>query len=141
MNWGVGLIILYSSFVVFMLSLVYKCNSHKFDLVSSDYYEKELAYQKVMDGDKNKALLESPVIIAQNNNAINITLPASQTAIQNGSLFFYRPSDASKDFKLAFNSINTNILRDRFQKGLYKVKITWEQSGELFYDEQNLTIQ
>ncbi len=53
MNWGVRITILYSSFVLFMSTMVYMCTRQHFDLVAPDYYAQELQYQKVIDGTNN----------------------------------------------------------------------------------------
>ena len=90
MNWGLRIIILYSGFVIFMLGLVYKCTQQKFDLVAKDYYAQELAYQKVIDGSHNNALLQTPVKIEQQAAGILVQLPASQAGFQHGKIFFYR---------------------------------------------------
>ena len=139
-NWGVKIIIVYSVFVVFMLGMVYMCTRQHFDLVSSDYYAQELKYQQVIDGTKNTSELEDAIVIKQSPTSIDIVLPASQKSIENGKAFFYRPSDASKDFTEAFTSNTFRVDRSRLIAGVYKVKITWTESGKNFFDEQSLYI-
>jgi hypothetical protein len=139
-NWGVKIIIVYSVFVLFMLGMVYMCTRQHFDLVSSDYYAQELKYQQVIDGTKNTSELEEPIVIKQSSNSIDIALPASQKSIENGKAFFYRPSDASKDFTEAFTSNNFRVDKSKLIAGLYKVKITWTESGKDFFDEHSLYI-
>jgi len=139
-NWGVKIIIVYSVFVLFMLGMVYMCTRQHFDLVSSDYYAQELQYQQVIDGAKNTSQLEEPIVIKQSSNSIDIALPASQKSIENGKAFFYRPSDASKDFTEAFTSNNFRVDKSKMIPGVYKVKITWTESGKDFFEEQSLYI-
>ena len=139
-NWGVKIIIVYSVFVVFMLGMVYMCTRQHFDLVSSDYYAQELKYQQVIDGTNNTKELGQPVTITQTENSIDISLPASQNLIENGKAFFYRPSNASKDFTEVFTSNHFKVDKSKLITGVYKVKITWTQSGKNFFEEQSLYI-
>jgi hypothetical protein len=140
-NWGLRIILLYSGFVIFMLALVYKCTQQKFDLVAKDYYAQELAYQKVIDGSHNKRELQAPIKIEQQGQNLLVQLPASQAGLQNGKIFFYRPSDASKDRVIDFSAVNTIISQEKFIQGLYKVKLTWDNNGKHYFDEQSIYIQ
>lgn len=141
MNWGLRIIILYSGFVIFMLALVYKCTQQKFDLVAKDYYAQELVYQKVIDGSQNKALLNASINIKQEGGNVLVQLPPSQAGFQNGKVFFYRPSDASKDRTIDFTTVNTIVNQKQFVQGLYKVKLTWDKNGKHYFDEQSIYIQ
>lgn len=140
-NWGLRIIILYSGFVLLMLTLVYKCTQQKFDLVSKDYYAQELAYQKVIDGSHNMTMLNEQVTIKQQPGGIYIQLPDSQVGLENGKIFFYRPSDASKDRKIDFSTINTAVSYKDLVKGVYKIKLTWDLNDKHFFEEQSIYIQ
>mgnify|MGYP003351831803 CR=1 FL=1 len=51
-NWGWRIVMLYGGFVVLILFLVYKTTTVKDDLVTPDYYAKELKYQEQLDKQK-----------------------------------------------------------------------------------------
>jgi hypothetical protein len=140
-NWGVKLIIAYSAFVVFMLGMVFLCTRQHYDLVSADYYAQELKYQNVIDGANNTKALKEKVLIAQTESAVNITMPASQPVIEKGEMFFYRPSDARRDFTIPFSTNTIQVGREKLSAGLYKVKITWTVSGKQYFDEQSLYVK
>jgi hypothetical protein len=140
-NWGLRIILLYSGFVIFMLLLVYKCTQQKYDLVAKDYYAQELAYQTVIDGDRNKMQLQTPIKIEQQGTNLIVQLPESQTGLQKGKMFFYRPSDASKDKIIDLTSIHTIVDGKDFIPGVYKIKLTWENEGKNYFDEQSIYVQ
>ena len=48
-NWGYKILFVYLSFAGGILYLVYRTSLENRDLVSDNYYEEELAYQKVID--------------------------------------------------------------------------------------------
>ena len=49
-SWGNKIFILYTTFAISMIVLVYKCCQTNYDLVSANYYDEELAYQQLIDG-------------------------------------------------------------------------------------------
>ena len=48
-NWGTGIVIFITQFVVSMSAMVFKASQQNVDLVTEDYYEKELAFQGLKD--------------------------------------------------------------------------------------------
>jgi len=142
-NWGNKLIIVYSTFVLGMGFMVYKCTQQKTEMVTADYYEKELKYQEVIDGIQNANNLGMAMKLEQQDATVMLTMPAEALGAT-GSVDFYRPSDASKDFTV---SLGTNaggmqlFDRAKFVTGLYKVKVNWEKEGRKFYAEQSLVIK
>lgn len=48
-NWGTGITIFIVLFVVSMSAMVFKASQQNVDLVTEDYYEKELAFQDLKD--------------------------------------------------------------------------------------------
>jgi nitrogen fixation protein FixH len=140
-NWGVRIIIMYSSFVVFMLFMVYKCTMQHYDLVSGDYYAQELKYQDVIDGKNNLVALNEKVVIQNNGDVYDITLPAAAGKITGGEVFFYKPNSAAGDFRVPVVSGNVQVAKTKMAHGMYKVKITWNAGGKEYYDEQPLMVK
>ncbi|CAN5466874.1 FixH family protein [soil metagenome] len=140
-NWGVKITIAYTTFVLFMGTMVYMCTRQHFDLVSEDYYAQELKYQQVIDGTNNAKDLKQPVLIDQSGSAILIKLPTINSAFEKGEILFYRPSNSTSDFTVAVTSNATEVSKEKMHAGLYKVKINWTAEGKHFYDEQSLDIK
>jgi len=60
MNWGYKIFIVYGVFVAGILFMVVKSSSQQMDLVTTDYYEKELKYQdKIDEAARTNALSEN----------------------------------------------------------------------------------
>ena len=64
-NWGKGITILISGFVIFMLGLVGFASFQSFNLVETDYYQKEINYQDHIDKVKRTSVLSDGVKISQ----------------------------------------------------------------------------
>ena len=52
-NWGWGIFIVLVLFIAFIGNLVYKSSQVRVDLVSENYYEKEIKYQHQIESEKN----------------------------------------------------------------------------------------
>lgn len=142
-NWGFGAFALYGSFVLFILFMVFKTSKEKVELVTEDYYEKDLVYQQRIDKlNRTKALGENITWqIVDNHLKINIPKEASKNA--SGDLIFFRPSDESMDLVIPINLNDESaqfIELSKFSKGMYKVKVDWMDNNLAFYDEQIIII-
>lgn len=145
MSWGIRITVLYMSFVTLILTLVYITTNNKEELESKDYYKQELAYQSKIDAITNANLLASPINYEVNGKIIDITIPAElQTKDFLGEIYFFRPSDASKDLNLKFNvggSGKISITDSKLLKGVYKMKITINSNGKKYIKEEVINIK
>ena len=145
MNWGHRIAILYSLFVIFMITLVTLCVKQKdVTLVSEDYYKKELAYQDEIEKQRNTDKLLTPVTIqyVSTIKTVVITFPDTlRGAI--GKIQFYRPSDAKKDIIVALKiaaSVTQEIPVGQLSRGLWVVKIEWQKDGKGYLKEEKITL-
>ena len=72
LNWGTRITVLYLGFVALIVFLVAGSMRQSFDLVSPDYYQKELEYQSVIEAGKNQAAVSSPVKVIPNADFVMI---------------------------------------------------------------------
>lgn len=143
-GWGTRVTILYCSFVVMILILVFIAMTQDFHLVTDDYYAKEIQYQQQIDKLNNSALLSEKLIIQYDRKAENISFSFPENPGLKGEILFYRPSDANKDFNLPIQMDEQNrqfITTQKLLKGLWKVKVDWEANGTNYYDEKTIIVQ
>ena len=116
------------------------------DLVSPDYYERELRFQGRLNSMNRTAGLSGRVRLAYNAKASNleVALPLlANTSKVTGNVELYRPSDSSLDrsLKLEPDEEGRESLRvEGIRPGLWKVRVTWSSGGEEYFDEQTLII-
>ena len=142
MNWGNKIIILYLSFVVLIVAMAFMSMNQQVDLVSADYYEKELKFQDKIDGENNFKLLDTVIAVRANKNTLDIIFP-KQFIDKDivGNILIYRPSDASMDIKTPIGmepSAQQQIVLKNFKRGLYKIQLDWAMQGKKYFYEQNL---
>ena len=140
-SWGHKILFVYLAFVVGILFLVFKANQEKFDLVTPNYYDAELKFQKVIDDRQHVSELSAPPKITHSVNSVGIQLPNEfLNKDVTGQLYLYRPSDAGKDLKLDFSTNNSFIavaLKENLS-GAYEVKLSWQANGKTYYNEQRI---
>lgn len=143
LNWGTKIALMYGGFVVLIMFLVIKSMKQDFQLVSDDYYQKEIKYQDVIDGSKNQAQLSAPIAIHANEQKVTLDFPADFTNQElKGSVQFYSSVNAKWDAKFPLKAIanSMDIDRTQLQKTRYTIKINWEAAGKKYYQEDSLNL-
>jgi len=140
-NWGYKILFVYLAFAGGILYLVYRTSLENRDLVSDNYYEEELAYQKVIDQSAKTAKLSAAieVKIDELNSALQIKFPpefSNSNTIGKWDLYF--AADRKLDME---GTINTNNGSQQIQlpadrSGNYTFKLEWEAEGQSYYFEK-----
>ncbi len=147
MNWGYRIFAFYTGFVALTIFMVYSAFQHNVNLVTADYYERELEYQKIIDGAKNVNAAEEKVAISLSSDELTVVLPAinpAQIPLQDVELWLYNEADGSRDVIASFDEAMTNrfiLPLGESQKGRYVLKVKWEQSNTPFYFEKPMIIE
>jgi hypothetical protein len=144
MNWGYKILLTIIAFIIITLAMVFVAMKQQNDLIEENYYEKELAYQSLIDASRNLDKLQQADLLFIDKNIIKLKLPVgSFENLTEGSIEILRRDDASKDVILALtpdSSGNQSIPIKFFAKGGYTARIRWSNNGQLFYEEQNIFI-
>jgi hypothetical protein len=145
LHWGTGLGIVFVIFAIGILVMVRISMNREIDLVSDDYYQKELRHQEQIDIEqRSKDLPEHPTISVLSTGVV-VKLPRMFSAANtSGVLTFYRPADRHKDFTVALHldTASTQVISTTsLQKGLWKLKVRWSQHDQAFYHEVAIVIQ
>lgn len=142
-NWGLSIFVLYASFVGFMGFLVYKTFEPKVDLVSTDYYAQELAFQGRIDATKAANAFSVPVTCKAENGELTIHFPVEMQKTFAGTLHFYCPWDAANDKTVPFTNAAQSEVKVKIPtlpKGEYNIKIEWKADNQHFYVEEILSL-
>lgn len=144
MNWGYKIAIVFGGFVLLIIGMVTLCMRQKdIHLVEKQYYEKEIAYQDQIDIEHNTASLENPPVIGyqEESQVVKVDYPSGGN-VQEGTILFFRPSDASKDFVVPIRAADgsQSIPVGHLQKGLWKVKMEWTDTSRKFYLEEKIVV-
>ncbi len=118
--------------------------SEKTDLVSDNYYEQEIKYQEQIDILKNSELVDKNINVNFENNGVQLKLSNKEMFKDvTGVIYFYRTSNAQKDFKTEFKPDESgiqNIPAIGLDKGLWKVRISLDDGKNKYFVERNIFI-
>lgn len=138
-NWGTGIAIFYSAFVLVFILILIKSFSYDRSLVEDNYYEKDLAYQEKFDKVENSMNLETPLSIKLDakNKVLKLDFPDDLGTVA-GKIQLYRPStkDLDKFYEIATDEKGEMVIPLQSEKkGLWKVRVEWTAGDKDFYDE------
>lgn len=143
-GWGTKITILYVSFALLIGTMVAMCVNQKIDLVSSDYYQKELLFQTKIDEAKNAEALTEKISHTITEENLELFFPTVFKGKKvYGEILFFRPSDASKDYKTNIElngSVQQSIALNNLSKGMYKMQIGWEAESTSYFIEETIVI-
>ncbi len=143
--WPVSIAIFFAIAIAFFVSFVAWAMHQRDDLVSPDYYEREVRYQSQLDSMNRTHALDpkSVVTFEAVRQTIVINLPEARSPDTTGSIQLYRPSDAQLDreFPLALNADGVQRLgTSQLREGLWKVRIKWNSHGQDFFLDQPIIV-
>ncbi len=134
-NWGVGIVIgfiIFMSFILFMVVKMMTNDNLNHDLVTEDYYKKELVFQEEIDAETNAQLLEENIAIIRDENVLVIVFPSQFTLSKiEGKVSFYRPSNKKLDFEIpiVLSSNKLIIPKKQLVDGRWNISVIWEYEG------------
>ena len=143
MNWGTGVVIAMVSFMIFILTFVYRSvvmDEYQHELVSEDYYKDELHYQEEIDKLNNAAALEVNLTVSRTLEGLLLQFPGNlEPGKISGTIRVQRPSKKALDIELPIQlSGNEQLIPDeKLVSGKYLISVDWKhgESEYLFKEE------
>jgi len=143
-NWGTNIAIVYISFVVLMIAMVFFVSGQDHDLVAEDYYDQEIKYQDKIDRAQQTADKHAQVILALANDEIIFRFPKEYVSKGiTGEVAFMRPSNLKLDQKLPIIMDESGIMHANatsFEKGFWRVSVNWQAGSDTFSTESSFSL-
>lgn len=144
LNWGTGIALFYSLFVLVLVFAVFKSRNYDHSLVSNQYYADDLNYQQHYDKLMNAKMLEEDLMIwnKKQKGGVELQFPKELQGI-GGEIHFFCPSDSKADFRMHIQPDSENVQfvpTEGLKKGLWKIKVDWTAESKAFYKEEVITI-
>ena len=137
-----GIIIVYGGFVLLLAGSLYIANSQKNDLVTKDYYDRQIKYQEQIDRIQRATDLSNPFRLDYEPGSRQLAVHFPERFLSEdvrGSITLYRPSDANLDrsIPIALDDNGIQIIEtDRLAQGLWRVKINCAVDTLDYYHEE-----
>lgn len=145
-NWGTAIVLVFIGFISFIMFFVIKMNTneqYEHDLVTDDYYKKELAFQKEIDAQKNAKSLKTNIIIKEGTDELTIIFPKEKKYSKiEGTITFYRPSNKKLDFTfpIVLKSNELSIPKSKLIEGRWDIIINWEYNKTSYQFKKSLSL-
>jgi len=125
-------------FMGFILTLVMVMMNQKIDLVTDNYYQKELEYDKTYTAERNYENAETPILTHIENNFLVINIPK---AFQEDSIhgYLFCPNNALNDLNFSFVATDKiQVPLKKLPKGLYELTLSGTYKGQTFESKHQL---
>ncbi|WP_462250559.1 FixH family protein [Ferruginibacter sp.] len=141
MNWGYKILFVYGIFIAGILFMVFKSSTQKMDLVTTDYYAKELKYQEKIDEANRVSALSEEIRYQVKDKEIAIYFPKDFLGKKiTGIVNLYCPSDAQKDITQNFLLLDEALTIPTSNKGQFELHINCQANGITYYFEKKIFI-
>ncbi len=129
-------------FALFIGTLVVISIRQDIGLVSKNYYQDELKHGEKMIRQTNASQLTEQPRLTFENNSVTVAYPHLST-IESGELRVQRPSDERLDqqFEITAGEQDSQSFELKvWEKGLYRVSLTWKMEGKEYYVEKLMVL-
>jgi hypothetical protein len=146
-RWGIGIAVVYGVFMLAVIAVVIASRFQQADLVSHDYYDKEIKYQDQIDKVKRTQAggYQLAIELAKGSDALQLRFPEGLASGKiSGNLKLFRPSNASLDRNFVLASENAapqEIACGKLARGLWKIQVDWQLDTLQYYHEQELFVE
>jgi len=143
-NWGTGIVLAFIAFISFILFFVVRMNMDdraNHDLVTEEYYQAELGYQKEIDAENNSKEDDKKLKVSKTAEGLLIVFPENiNTSEVKGTVSLYRPSNKHLDFDFPISLSNSHLLipDKRLLDGRWDIKISWEDQQENYLHKESI---
>ena len=145
--WPAAIIVYFVIFITATAGMIVFSLSHKDELVTSDYYEQEIQFQRQIDRLERTRAIQAGLAVAYDPAAkqIRIELPTEHARqYTEGQVQFHRPSAASLDRRINLEvdpaTGRQTVDARPFEPGLWKVRVSWTFAGRQFFFDRNVII-
>jgi|SRR5690606_5070459 hypothetical protein len=144
-NWGTGVVLAFVCFISFIMYFVVRMSVQdraRHDLVTEDYYKKELGLQQDLDAAARAIRMNAGLRLEWTGEGLMVHFPKGyEPGKIKGTVSLYRPSDRQldRDFPLKLTDPYLLIPDQSLVKGRWDLTIRWQYGDDSFMHQQKLT--
>lgn len=145
-TWGHAAVLIPVTIVVVFTSVLIRsmADDKKTELVTDDYYAKEIQFQDQLDRVKQALAFKTDFTWTKQGDFWVLGLKGDfKYSDVKGVVTVFRPSDASLDFDIPIQLNEESIQlipASKFKKGKYQIQVKWTIDGKECYLEKNVFV-
>ncbi len=133
MNFGHGIIIAMSAFIIFILTLVFSFLRQDVDLEYNDYYSRELVFNETKEATENGMPYLNGLQIESAEGQLTLFFNEHFPQFEQAELHFYRADNASLDQNITIPQGRLHQFPlDKFKSGKYELRMDWKDGEKQF---------
>ncbi|MCC7244783.1 MAG: FixH family protein [Saprospiraceae bacterium] len=145
MNWGKGIALVYSLFVLAMVGAVFASRKHDPGLVSKNYYDLDLTYEARMEAKRNYAALADKCEIQYQSQGQTIAcrFPMEAGMPGDGAIRLLYSNELGHDVAIPIQpdaNGGMTLSASNLPKGSWRVEAEWKAGGKPYFYETSLLI-
>ncbi len=145
MNWGKGIALAITVFIIGTLSMVSYFISLDFFLVTNNHYEEGVEYQQTIESKERARQLENPVLVVfdEKTESLRVVFPNDLIGKAQGNINLYRPNNPKldKQLPLKVNATGTQVIPvSEMEKGKWILTIEWTIDELDYLEEKTIMI-
>ncbi len=144
--WPLGIVAAFVLFAAGTAALVVTASRRHSELVATDYYDQEIAFQQRLDELRRTEPFATEIAVdwKASPERIRLSLPKTHAAAGlTGRVAFYRPSDAGRDRTVPLRpdaAGRQDVRAQNLASGLWRVRLEWESGGQQYFAERRLVV-
>lgn len=149
-SWGTGIVLAFIGFISFILFFVIKMtvsSNANHDLVTPNYYQKELQFQENLDAQNHANAMGVPVEIISEKGGIRIKFPKDYPIKMDakqwfGTIELSKPNNKNLDqvFPLSINNHSQLIPAKTLVSGRWNMVLVWQYKGVKYRIEKGINV-
>jgi len=145
LNWGWSMLLVYILFMTVFGYYFWRSfrELESNELVTQDYYEKELVYGEVLDKKHNADTMRVQVQIINDTDGLRIQFPGYVKDVE-GKIILYKPDNSKLDREISID-LDDNFVHKISKKelipGRWDIKLDWKTGEVPYFIERKLTIK
>ena len=145
--WPIAIAGFFALAIAGAVAFVIFCNMHPEELVSSDYYEREVRYQGQMEKMARARELANQLSFTYDGlrQELRVVLPAEAfDSNTTGQINLYRPSASRFDRTIPLDSEKgaTQVVETKnLPAGLWRVRVSWKYRDQEYWAEEKITLE
>lgn len=146
MNWGLGIAMVYALFASGTLTFAWYALHQPVDLVSGDYYQRAIAFDRHQSAVERGLAIGSNLEIdrAADGRQVTVTWRDPRSVPHGGTITLYRPSNPAWDRQrpIGVDSAGRQIVPlGDVPAGEWILQLQWSARGGEYYVERALTVR
>jgi hypothetical protein len=139
MNWGKGITIFLVMFIAFITTLAVILMKTSADLVSDDYYKREVMYGDEVTAEQNALDAKAELVTEQNEAGLFIQIKQNELPTK-VNIHLLRGNNPNDDIRLTSDGPSVFIEHDQLTEGKYLLTCSYEVNGKPFQLKKSIWI-